>query len=499
MRKSNLVASPAKLRLVKQQFANPEDYLSYELSKAVQELPPLYTRLLVGTIGLVVFSAIAWANFSQIDEVAVAPGELIPSTQVRPIRSLNGGIIRAIQVKEGEHIQKGEVLLKLDPDLQQLQVDRLVKSKELIQEDVNRLETERQGAGTSGTKLQDQLLTSRNQSFAARKAAATAEANRQFALINQAKVRLNRLQDNLNNAKTDFNNAKTNLINAERILVETKSTLANAQKREQWLRTLVSTGATPRLDYLDAQARVIQSQAEITKAEDGITNAQDKVTQMADKVSSLEKDVAAQTQEIRQAELAYQGAQGQLARLQPERQSEIITQLNKRREEQTNIEGQLKQARLQREQETIAAPVAGTIYSIKATKGPVQSGEELLSIVPEGENLLLEVKVLNQDIGFVCQGMKAKVKLAAFPFQEFGTVEGTVVQVSPNAIVAQQLGLVFPTRIKLNQHLIKVRGQDVELTPGMSASADIVTRKKSILTFLIEPVTRRLSEAFSVR
>jgi len=185
--------------------------------------------------------------------------------------------------------------------------------------------------------------------------------------------------------------------------------------------------------------------------------------------------------------------------LEPERQSEILTQLNKRREDQTTIEGQLEQARLQREQETISAPIAGTIYSIKATKGPVQSGEELLSIVPEGEDLMLEVKVLNRDIGFIRPGMTAKVKLATFPFQEFGTVNGTVVQVSPNAIVDKQLGLVFPTRIRLNQHSIKVRGQDVVFTPGMSATAEIVTRKKSILTFLLEPITRRFSEAFSVR
>jgi HlyD family secretion protein len=129
----------------------------------------------------------------------------------------------------------------------------------------------------------------------------------------------------------------------------------------------------------------------------------------------------------------------------------------------------------------------------------VQSGEELLSILPEGEELLLEVKVLNRDIGFIREGMKAKVKMATFPFQEFGTIEGTVVKVSPNAIVDKDLGLVFPTRIRINQDSVKVRGQDVEFTPGMSATGEIVTRKKSILTFLIEPVTRRFSSAFSVR
>lgn len=129
----------------------------------------------------------------------------------------------------------------------------------------------------------------------------------------------------------------------------------------------------------------------------------------------------------------------------------------------------------------------------------MQSGEELLSIVPKDENIVLEVKILNRDIGFIREGMPVKVKLATFSYQEFGIVEGTVVGVSPNAIVEKDVGLVFPTRIRLAKRSIDVRGQAVSFTPGMQATAEIVTRKKSVLDFLIEPITRRFSEAFSVR
>jgi len=95
--------------------------------------------------------------------------------------------------------------------------------------------------------------------------------------------------------------------------------------------------------------------------------------------------------------------------------------------------------------------------------------------------------------------MSAKVKLATFPFQEFGLVDAKVLQISPNAVVDEKLGLVFPTRIRLNKHSITMDGQEVEFTPGMIANAEIVTRKKSILTFIVEPITRRFNEAFSVR
>ena len=496
---SPIVSSPAQARQTRERFVNPEDQLSYELGKAVQELPPLYTRLLAGSISLLVFGAIAWAHFSTVDEVAVAQGELIASVQVRPVRSLGGGDIRVVKVKEGDRVQKGDVIIERATDLPQAEVDRLAKSAQLIREDLGRLEAERTGAGTAGTPLQNQLLTSRLKDFESRQAAAIAEANSQLATINEEKVRLTRLEENVTNARTNLTNAKTNVANAESISVKAKSALANAQKREESLRILLTDGATPRLDYVEAQSRVIQAQADITRSEDAITNAKNKVTEAQDKITSIEKEIAAQAQKVQQAEQAYQAARKKTDALGSERQSEILTELKKRREEQTTVEGQLNQAKKQREQETIEAPISGTVYSVKATKGPVQSGEELLSILPEGEELLIEVKVLNRDIGFIREGMKAKVKMATFPFQEFGTIDGAVAQVSPNAVTDKDLGLVFPTRIKLTQHSIKVRGQEVAFTPGMAATGEIVTRKKSILTFLMEPVTRRFSEAFSVR
>jgi HlyD family secretion protein len=418
---------------------------------------------------------------------------------VRPVTSLGGGTIIAIKVKEGDRVTKNQVLVQRDPNLQLSDVIRFTKAAKLIQEDLQRLDAERIGLKTTGTKLQDELLNSRLSDFQARQASAEAEANRQKAIIEQAKVRLTRLQENLVNAKNSFSNAQTNLANADSISTKTEGNVAIAQNREETLRSLSIPGAVARVDYLDAQERLNRANTEIIKAKDEVTNAQNKITESQDKVSSLQKDIAAQVQEIRQAEQAYQGAHEQLERLASERQSEILTQINKRKEELANVAGQLEHARKQKNEETIKAPVAGTIYKIKATKGPVQAGEELLSILPEGEEILLEVKVLNRDIGFIRQGMKAKVKIATFPFQEFGVIDGDVVRVSPNAIADKELGLVFPTRIKLNKHSVNVRGKEITFTPGMTANSEIITRKKSILTFITEPVTRRFSEAFSVR
>ncbi|MBS9384912.1 MAG: HlyD family efflux transporter periplasmic adaptor subunit [Dolichospermum sp. BR01] len=497
--KFSLAANAVQARQTKERFAKPEEQLSYELGKAVQELPPLYTRLLAGTMSFVIFGTISWAHFSEIDEVATATGELIASTQVRPVTALGNGSILAVKVKEGDRVTKDQILIQRDPNFQQTDVNRLAKSSKLIEDDLQRLQAERSGGKTAGTILQDELLNSRLLDYKAKQAAAAAEAKRQQSILNQAKVRLSRLQENLANAKVSFTNVQKNLENVKSLRSMLDNNLSIAQQREENLRTLVEPGALTRVDYLDAKERLNRANADIIRNADEITKNQNNLTEAKDKIASLEKDAAAQFQEINQAEQAYQTARNQNIRLTSERQSEILTQINKRKEELTTVAGQLEQARQQKDGETIKAPVAGTIYKIKATKGPVQSGEELLSILPEGEEMLLEVKVLNRDIGFINQGMKAKVKIATFPFQEFGVVEGEVLQISPNAIVDKELGLVFPTRIKLSKHSLNVRGQEVEFNPGMAANAEIVTRQKSVLTFIIEPITRRFSEAFSVR
>ncbi len=499
MEQSSLKSSTVQARQIRSQFVNNEHYLSYELGQAVKKLPSLYTRLLAGGISLIVLGSISWAYFSQVDEVAVAQGKLVPSDQMRPVRSLGEGTIREVKVTSGDRVDRDDLLIERDSTYTQTEIDRLEKSAQLIREDIARLEAERTGIRTAGVSLQDQLLAARLQDFEARRAAAIAEAKRQQAVMEKAKIQRTRLQENLANAKTNLANAKTNLVNAKSLFYGTQASLEIARNEERALESLLAPGAIPKLQYLRSQDRVLKTEAEVTKAKDEMTRASNSIIEAQDKVISLEKDLAAQKEEIRQAQQAYQGAQNEANRLASERQSEILARLNHRREELTTIEGELAQARKRLEKEFIKAPIGGIVYNIKASAGPVQTGEELLSILPEGEEVILEVNVLNRDIGFIAKGMPVKVKIATFPFQEFGTVNGEVMDISADAILDENLGLIFPVKVQLDRHSIEIHGQEVDLVPGMGATGEIVTRKKSILSFLIEPVARRLSEAFSVR
>ena len=427
------------------QFANAQDYLNYELGNAQRRLPPLYIRLLGFSVCALVGSTIAWATFSKVDEVATAPGQVIPASQVQPMRSLAGGHLREINVTEGKAVKQGDVLVQLDPTQSTAEVQRLQKLAAQNRDSLARLEAERSGKVQAGSVLQNELLASRLREYRDRRAAAEADASRQLSTMRSAQVQKTRLQ----------------------------ADLAFASQKSQAMRSLAIQGAVPRFDYIDTQ----------------------------NKVEGLQKETAIQEQTIEQARQAFQAAKNNARRLESERQSEILTQIDKQQQELTDLEGRLFQAREQQKQSTIRAGVTGTVYNVKVAKtgAAVHAGDELLSIVPASEELLVEAKVPNQDIGFIKTGMRVKVKLATFPYQEYGMVEGTVSKISPNAVSEQEAGLVFPVQVRLKQHFVKVNGQEVSLAPGMAATAEIVTRQKTVLSFLLDPITGSWDRAFSVR
>jgi HlyD family secretion protein len=414
-------------------FANNRDYLNYELGNAQRRLPPLYIRLLGFSICALVGSTIAWATFSKVDEVATATAEVIPSTRIQPVKALSGGLLRDIQVKEGDRVKQGTPLVQLDPTLTDAEYQSAQQLYQKMQDNLARMQAELSGKAGTNTldQFQDQLLVSRLKE-------SQAAINQQQGAIKAAQAELARLE----------------------------ATLRFARTKERSLRMLAVEGAVPRLDYLDTQSQV----------------------------ASLQAEMSAKEQELYQA-------QQELDRLQSGRKNEILTQINQLTQEKISLEGQLKQAKEQRDRETIKAPVNGTVYNVKVVESgaTVQGGEELLSIVPDGAELVLEAKVLNRDIAFIKSGMRVKIKLETLPYQKFGMIEGTVLEVSPNAVNEPEVGLVYPTRVQLNQRSVKVRGQEVPLAPGMTASAEIVTRQKTILSFLLEPIMASWDKAFSVR
>jgi HlyD family secretion protein len=249
----------------------------------------------------------------------------------------------------------------------------------------------------------------------------------------------------------------------------------------------------------------LQAEQAVAQATQQVIAASGRINEAEQQIVSLEKEIDAQGDRITQAQQAFQGATSTAKSIAPQRTGEVLTQLTQRRAELSKKQGEIDVARQQKkERSSLKAAFDGQVYNVKVTQGPVQQGEELLSILPMGEEIVMEVKVMNQDVGFIKAGMIAKVKLASFPYQEFGVIEGEVLQISPDAVVekdaqGRDMGPVFPAKVRLKKAKIQIRDRIVDLTPGMAGTADIVTRKKSILSFVLDPINKKFSEALSVR
>ncbi len=151
--------------------------------------------------------------------------------------------------------------------------------------------------------------------------------------------------------------------------------------------------------------------------------------------------------------------------------------------------------------QTLSAPVSGTINEITVTTigEVIEPGKPLITIVPAGDELIIESFLLNKDVGFVRVNQEVVVKLEAYPFTRFGYLSGIVETVSADAIIDQQRGLVYPVRIRITSNDVKIPGMDgikkASLSPGMAATVEIKTGKRRVISFLLSPIAKAVREA----
>lgn len=174
------------------------------------------------------------------------------------------------------------------------------------------------------------------------------------------------------------------------------------------------------------------------------------------------------------------------------RQSMVNRPVAETMEQQNRIarlQSEIAAAELAMQHTTLTAPVSGiiTTLSVRGSGEVLQPGQTIATIAPTGAHLVVEAQLPNKDIAFIEKGLPAKLKFDAFPFQDYGVVEGTVIDVSPDAQVDKEFGSFYKVTISPKKTEITAKGKDVPLRPGLAVSAEIVTERKSILGLLLEP------------
>lgn len=417
-------------------------------------------RYIIRSILAVIILAIMWSIFGKIDEVATAQGVIIPDGNIKVIQSLEGGVITAIYVQEGQHVQKDQLLIELDNTINAAELSKL-------QVDLETAKVERallQAALDGNTDRFDELLAE----------------NQQLTIDPEILRRQKELKEI-----------------RQREYEQSQKTLAAivAQSREQ----LEVAGKT--LEQIEAKVRILEEEVHMKSllAEGGAVPARD----LTDKQNELE--IMVQQKELQQAQVSYYEAvlkekQDNMALNSIGFSKTVIEDLVAKDKTIQDLEKEIEKMEKHLSLQTLVAPVDGIVQGVSAnTIGGVISGEKpIITIVPDNTPLIVEAMLLNKDIGFVNVGQKVDIKLDTFPFQKYGVIPGEIINISPDAIQDEKQGYVYKMKIKPEENTLRVDNQDMPISPGMTAQAEVKTGKRRIIEFFL-PGIEEVKDGFELR
>ena len=440
------------------------DQLQYEFLPAAEEIvetpaAPL-GALVVWLVALLLTVALVWSYFGRIDIVAVANGKISTEGSAKTIQPAISGVVTNINVHEGQRVKKGETLLALDKTIAEKDVATANQSLNTARVERDILRRLAVGGNTdeiiNGADLPDE----------------TKAMLRQFA-----------------SSQTALSAARQQAVN---------STISNYQQQLQFNQQAKNQLETNAQNLKNRKAE-IEKQLPNANLVDKL-RLQNELTGIDQRITSVDSAVLGQNQQLLQSQSALTQAQNQSQTQNAETNSALNNQIITAEKRIIELENNLVKARQVLAQTTITAPVDGTVLSltVKTIGGVVNAGQQLAQIVPEKVSLYVDAALDNQDIGFVKPGQRVVVKVATYPFQRYGYLEGTVETISPDAIQDDKKGLIYKAKIKLNDDKSSKQNQ-LKLLPGMSVSAEITTGKRRIVEFFLDPLITKADESLKVR
>ena len=440
------------------------DRLQYEFLPAAEEIvetpaAPL-GALVVWLVTLLLVVALAWSYFGRIDIVAVANGKISTEGSTKIIQPAISGVVTNINVHEGQRVKKGETLLALDKTTAEKDVATANQS-------------------LSAARVERDIL---------RRLAVGGNTDE---IINNAD-----LPDETKAMLRQFASSQTALSAARQQAVN--GTISNYQQQLQFNQQVKNQLETNAQNLKNRKAE-IEKQLPNANPVDKL-RLQNELSNIDQRITSADSAVLGQNQQLLQSQSTLAQAQNQSQTQTAETNSAFNNQIITAEKRIIELENNLVKAKQILAQTTITAPVDGTVLSltVKTIGGVVNAGQQLAQIVPEKVPLYVDAALDNQDIGFVKPGQRVVVKVATYPFQRYGYLEGTVENISPDAIQDDKKGLIYKAKIKLNDEKSSKQNQ-LKLLPGMSVSAEITTGQRRIIEFFLDPLMTRADESLKVR
>ncbi len=408
------------------------------------------SRLIIvaSAIGFAVF--LIWAMLAQVDEVTQGQGKVIPTSKAQLIQSAEPATVRELMVRSGQRVRRGQLLARLDDTQSASELGQIEAETQALSARSARLSVEGTGSSTAcvGNDCADeaQLRQVRESALRSRIAALNAGADQRRREASEAQATISSLQ----------------------------GSLALAQRQVGMLEPLAAKNIVPQTDLLDARREVNDLQGRIAAAREqqsrsmaGVREAQ---AQASEAGFSFRQEALNERSQINQKiavnEESLRGARGRLGRME------------------------------------LRSPVDGVVNDLAVTTigGFVAAGQKVMEVIPMGDKLLVETRVKPSDIAFIKVGDRALVKVTAYDFSTYGGLDGRVVQVSADSIYDENdKQAYFNVIVETDRSYVQSHGRQLPITPGMMTDTQIITGRKSILSYLLKPVLKARSEALRER
>lgn len=427
-----------------------------EVSKALIEDAPRVIRLTIWALVAFVAFCLLWANFAVVDEVTRGDGKAIPSSRLQKIQNLEGGIVAELFVREGQIVEVGDPLLRLDDtrfasNVGETEADRLAL---LLR--VERLSAE----------VQDRELVV----AAEVREKAPGLADNEIELFNSRKQQL---LDEVAGLEEQLTQRRQELREYASKQGQSRNSLNLLRQEIQMSEPLVAEGAISQVEVLRLKRAEVEARGQLE----------------------------ATTLAMPRAEAAIKEVERKIDETRGRFRSEALTQLNEARTELSKIQSTGKALEDRVNRTLVTSPVRGIVKQllVNTIGGVIQPGSDIVEIVPLGESLLVEARIRPQDIAFLHPGQEAMVKFSAYDYTIYGGLRAELEQIGADTVTDEEGNSFYLIQLRTDKSHLGSEERPLLIIPGMVASVDIITGKKSVLSYLLKPIIRARAEALRER
>jgi adhesin transport system membrane fusion protein len=427
-----------------------------EVEGAILQDSPWLTRATVWAVSACLLAALVWAHFAVLEEVTTGEGKAIPSSKVQVIQNLEGGIVSEIFVREGQIVDKGDTLLRLDDtrflsNQGETEADRLA-----LVARIERLSAEAEGRAPI---LAEEIMRD-----------APRLAEDELALY---RSRQQRLQGEQRTLGEQLRQKEQELAEFRSKAAQYRSSLGLLQQELNMSQPLVASGAIAEVEMLRLRRSAVEMRGSLEATNLAIPRAEAAMAEIKSKMQ--ESEVTFRSDALKEL-------------------NETRTQLQKITATSVAIQDKVTRT-------TVTSPVRGVIKQLKVNTigGVVQPGSDMLEIVPLDDSLLIEAKVRPQDVAFLHPGQKAMVKFTAYDYTIYGGLKANLELISADTISDEEGNSFYLIQVRTEKSHLGSEEHPLLIIPGMVASVDIITGEKSVLAYLLKPVLKARAEAMRER